>query len=41
MAKSVKYPMKTPDKKTKKEREEGGYGMASKEGVTYPPKRTK
>ncbi len=44
MAKKVAYPTKTPDKEvkvSKKEREEGGYGMAEKEGVTYPPKRKK
>ena len=33
--------MKTPDvekkKITEKERDEGGYGMANKDGVTYPP----
>jgi hypothetical protein len=41
MAKTEKFPMKTPDVKEKKisekERDEGGYGMANKDGVTYPP----
>ena len=36
------YPEKTPDveeKVSKAQREEGGYGMAEKGGVEYPPKR--
>jgi hypothetical protein len=41
MAQKEKFPMKTPDgeekKITEKERAEGGYGMAKKEGVVYPP----
>jgi hypothetical protein len=40
MAKKVKYPIKTPDKEEKVsdvEREKGGYGMAKKDGITYPP----
>jgi hypothetical protein len=41
MAQTEKYPMKTPDveqkKITDKERDEGGYGMAKKDGITYPP----
>jgi hypothetical protein len=43
MAQKEKFPMKTPDKEekkiTEKERDEGGYGMANKDGVTYPPAR--
>jgi hypothetical protein len=43
MKQSEKFPMKTPDKDEKKipekERAEGGYGMAEKEGITYPPAR--
>jgi hypothetical protein len=42
MTQKEKFPMKTPDgeekKITEKEREEGGYGMAKKDGVTYPPR---
>ncbi len=40
MAHKVNYPTKTPDKEekvTEAEREKGGYGMAKKEGITYPP----
>jgi len=41
MAQKEKFPEKTPDKAekkvTEKERDEGGYGMAEKEGITYPP----
>jgi hypothetical protein len=41
MPQKEKFPMKTPDKEekkiTEKERDEGGYGMAKKEGVIYPP----
>lgn len=37
------YPTKTPDVEHKEispeEREKGGYGMAEKGGVEYPPKR--
>ena len=37
MAKTEKFPMKTPDVKEKKisekERDKGGYGMAKKDGV--------
>jgi hypothetical protein len=43
MAQKEKFPTKTPDKKeekiTEKEEEEGGYGMAKKEGITYPPSK--
>lgn len=42
MAGKTKYPTKTPDKDVKvseKEREKGGYGMAGKGGVEYPPAR--
>ena len=41
MAQKDKFPTKTPDvaekKITEKERAEGGFGMAKKGGVTYPP----
>jgi hypothetical protein len=41
MAQAEKFPMKTPDaeeiKITEKQRDEGGFGMANKDGVTYPP----
>ncbi len=40
MAQKEKFPTKTPDKVekvTEKQRDEGGYGMAKKEGITYPP----
>jgi len=41
MAQTEKFPMKTPDveekKITEKERDKGGYGMAKKDGVKYPP----
>lgn len=40
MEQKGKYPTKTPDKEEKvseAEREKGGYGMAQKEGVSYPP----
>lgn len=43
MVQKDKFPTKTPDvqekKITEKERAEGGYGMAEKDGVTYPPAR--
>jgi hypothetical protein len=42
MAKKTEYPTKTPDvekKVSEKEREKGGYGMAEKGGVAYPPSR--
>ena len=43
MPQKEKFPMKTPDKEekkiTEKEREEGGFGMAKKEGVVYPPSK--
>jgi len=40
MAQKERYPTKTPDKVekvTEKQRDEGGYGMAKKGGITYPP----
>jgi hypothetical protein len=41
MAQKEAFPTKTPDKEeikiTEKQRDEGGYGMANKDGVTYPP----
>ena len=41
MEQKEKFPMKTPDKEEKKiteaERDAGGYGMAEKDGITYPP----
>jgi hypothetical protein len=40
MAGKTKYPTKTPDKDVKvseKEMEKGGYGMAGKGDVKYPP----
>jgi len=43
MAQKETFPMKTPDKEEKKitenERAEGGYGMAMKDGIVYPPAR--
>ena len=41
MAQKGNFPTMTPDKEekkiTEKERDEGGYGMAKKDGVTFPP----
>jgi len=43
MAVKNNAPMKTPDvevvKISEKERSKGGYGMAMKDGITYPPAR--
>ncbi len=42
MALKEKFPTRTPDKVekvTEKQRDEGGYGMAKKDGITYPPSK--
>ena len=45
MAQKQAFPTKTPDKEekkiTEKQRDEGGFGMANKDGVTYPPANKK